>query len=291
MYMMSKKAVQSDNCQYQQPLASGKPPPSRSLAHGAGGVIASLPMYDWPEFRAATDAWWQAIARRLDASVPLTRIADYASLWRNSDLLLSQTCGYPLTHGLSDRLRLVATPHYRAEGCEGPNYRSFVFARRPGPLESFRGGKAAFNASDSMSGMLALKLVFQPFAAGGKFFSGAIETGSHLNSLTALRAGDADICAIDSVCVALARRYRPHDLEGLHIVGQSPSVPGLPLVTASDQVERLRQALNDALADPLLSVIRDQLLLTGQSQLGSRDYQIIVGLEAAMEKAGGLDLS
>ena len=221
----------------------------------------------------------------------LTRIADYPQVWENPGLLLSQTCGYPLTHKFSGRLRLVATPHYRAEGCEGPNYRSFIFARRPGPLASFRGGKAAFNASDSMSGMLALKLVFQPLATGGKFFSGAVETGSHLNSLAALRMDDADICAIDSVCVALARRYRPGDLEGLHIVGQSPLVPGLPLVTASDEVERLRLALHDALADPHLAVIRDQLLLIGQSSLGSRDYQRIVDLEVAMEKAGGLDLS
>lgn len=272
-------------------MASGKPSLSQAQAHGAGGVIASLPMYDWPEIRAATDAWWEAIARRLGTAVTLTRVADYPQVWENPGLLLSQTCGYPLTHKFSGRLRLVATPHYRAEGCEGPNYRSFIFGRRPGPLESFRGSRAAFNAIDSMSGMLALKLVFQPFATGGRFFSGAIGTGSHLNSLAALRAGDADICAIDSVCVALARRYRPGDLEGLHIVGQSPLVPGLPLVTASDEVERLRLALHDALADPHLAAIRDQLLLIGQSPLGPRDYQRIVDLEVAMEKAGGLDLS
>jgi hypothetical protein len=28
-------------------------------------MIASLPMYDWPEVREATDAWWAGLARHL----------------------------------------------------------------------------------------------------------------------------------------------------------------------------------------------------------------------------------
>ncbi|MBM3520133.1 MAG: hypothetical protein FJX63_05085 [Alphaproteobacteria bacterium] len=253
-------------------------------------VIASLPMYDWPEIEAATNAWWEAIAKRLGTPVPLTRIADFASLWRRPELVLSQTCGYPFTHGYADTLRLVATPHYRAEGCQGPNYRSFVFARRAGPLASFRGAVAAINSPDSMSGMLALKLVFQPLASAGKFFSRTVVSGSHLNSLAALRAGDADICAIDAVCLGLARRYRPRDLEGLHVIAQSPMAPGLPLVTIGGDVESLRRALAEAFADPLLADTRDQLLLTGHSYLGPSDYQTILDLEAAMEGAGGLEL-
>lgn len=253
-------------------------------------MIASLPMYDWPEIEAATDAWWEAIARRLGARAPLTRTADFASLWRRPDLVLSQTCGYPFTHGYSDTLRLVATPHYRAEGCEGPNYRSFVFARRAAPLASFQGAVAAINSTDSMSGMLALKLVFQPLASAGTFFARTVVSGSHLNSLAALRAGDADICAIDAVCLGLARRYRPRDLDGLHIVAQSPMAPGLPLVTTGGDVARLRRALAGAFADPLLAETRDQLLLTGHSYLGAPDYQRILDLEAAMERAGGLEL-
>jgi hypothetical protein len=28
-------------------------------------MIATLPMYDWPEVREATDAWWAGLARHL----------------------------------------------------------------------------------------------------------------------------------------------------------------------------------------------------------------------------------
>src|SRR4051812_44825067 len=118
-------------------------------------MIASLPMYDWPEIRAATDAWWSGIARHLGIDIPLQRVNEYASLWRKPDLLLSQTCGYPFTHGLRDAVQFVATPHYCAEGCTGAAYSSLIFAReKVEDLGTLRGAVAAVNSSDSMSGML-----------------------------------------------------------------------------------------------------------------------------------------
>ncbi len=85
--------------------------------------------------------------------------------------LFSQACGYPFTHEFKDLLKYIATPHYAVPGCQGANYCSFIFARFDQPLDSFRGGIAAVNNPDSMSGMLALKLVFAPFATEGKFFA------------------------------------------------------------------------------------------------------------------------
>src|SRR5260221_137779 len=162
-------------------------------------MIASLPMYDWPEVREATDRWWRGIASHLGVSLALSRDEDYASVWRRSGLLLSQTCGYPFTHEFKGKLKLVATPHYGADGCEGPNYRSIIFARETKPLAAFRGCIAGVNGPDSMSGMLALKLVFQPLAREGRFFAKTIETGGHIASMKAVREGLVDVCAIDAV--------------------------------------------------------------------------------------------
>ena len=36
-------------------------------------MIASLPMYDWPEVREATDLWWNGIARHLKTAISLSR--------------------------------------------------------------------------------------------------------------------------------------------------------------------------------------------------------------------------
>lgn len=253
-------------------------------------MIAALQMYDWPELRQATDFWWQGLARHIGTDVPLSRPADYTAPWFRDDLLFAQTCGYPFTHALGGQVRYVATPHYAAEGCTGADYCSIIFAREQKPLEAFRNSVAAVNTPDSMSGMLALKLVFAPHAHQGQFFARAVETGGHLASLSAVQQGRADVCAIDCVCVALARRYRPAALEGLVEIARSPAVPGLPWITRAGDPQAIRLGLLRAFDDRELAAARDALLLVGYSQLPPSAYDRITSLEGAMQKAGDLAL-
>jgi ABC-type phosphate/phosphonate transport system substrate-binding protein len=257
-------------------------------------MIATLQMYDFPECAAATEAFWAAVARRLGVVVPLSRLAHHTMAWDRPDLLFSQTCGYPFTHAYAGKLQIVATPHYQAEGCEGPLYRSILFAREAKPLEDFRDGVAAFNNRDSMSGMLALKLAFGPLARSGQFFTRAVETGGHLASLAAVREGTADVAAIDCVTVAYARSFRPAALEGLIEVGRTAPVPALPFVTRGGasvaEVARLREALAEVFTDEQLRGTRDTLRLHGFSVLSAEDYAVIPRLESAMEQQGGLTL-
>ena len=253
-------------------------------------MIAALQMYDWPEVRQATEIWWQGIARYLGTDVPLSRPEDYTSPWQRSDLLFAQTCGYPFTHALQGKVSYVGTPHYTADGCDGPEYCSIVVAREMKPLTAFRNGIAAVNTPDSMSGMLALKLVFAPLAEKERFFASALETGGHLASLAAVQSGQADVCAVDCVCVEMARRYRPSALKGLVEIARSPQVPGLPWITKAGNAEKIRSALRRAFADPELAEPREALLLTGFSELPARSYDRIIDLENEMEGAGGLRL-
>jgi ABC-type phosphate/phosphonate transport system substrate-binding protein len=254
------------------------------------GMIATLPMYDWPEVRSATDAWWEGLSRHMGAEVALLRSDDYAATWLRDDLLFSQTCGYPFTHGLTGKVKLVATPHYAVDGCDGAFYQSIVFARKHAPPQGFRGATAAVNTPDSMSGMLAMKLVFAPHAEQGHFFGKVIETGGHLRSIDAVREGRADVCAVDAVCVGLARAYRPDCLKGLVEIARSPMVPGLPFITRSGDPAQLRQTLARAFADPKLAAVRNQLFLSGFSVMEPGDYMRITRLEAEMEASGGLNL-
>ena len=240
---------------------------------------ASLPMYDWLEIRPFTDQFWACFAQHADLRGILNRSGTFDSLWRAPDLDFSQACGYPLTHEFRDTLNYVATPYYSCAGCYNGTYSSFIFAREAQTIEHFRRKVAAVNSLDSMSGMLALKTVVAPFVQGGKFFSRSIITGGHLNSLKAVREGEADICAIDAVCVALAEKYRPQDLEGLEIIAQSPMVPSLPYVTRAQKPEHLRAALDKTFADPTLKQVREALLLGGFSNLGVEAYNRITELE------------
>jgi ABC-type phosphate/phosphonate transport system substrate-binding protein len=253
-------------------------------------MIATLPMYDWPEVAEATDTFWRALAQRLGVNHPLDRSIDYRDSWRRPDLVFSQTCGFPLSHEFRGILDYVATPHYAAEGCSGPNYSSFIFARENQPLEAFRNTTAAINTPDSMSGMLALKLVFQPLARERRFFGKAIMTGGHVNSLVAVRDGKADICAIDAVMVGLARRHRPELLQGLVPVANSPLVPSLPFVTRAGDPIKLRAALADVFLDPAFTNARNILLLNGFSILDTSAYDIIAAHETRMQGHGGITL-
>lgn len=247
-------------------------------------------MYDWPEIREDTEAWWSGIARHLGSTVPLSHPADYMASWERPDLLFSQTCGYPFTHALKGKVTYLATPHYEADGCDGPSYCSMIFAREKRPLEAFRGSTAAVNTPDSMSGMLALKLVFAAHAEQGQFFARAILSGGHRKSLAAVREGRADVCAIDAVCVALAKRYAPQDLEGLVEVARSPSVPALPYITNRGDAETLRHALRAACDDPSLARTRERLLIEDVQPITEDRYSLITDYEKEMERSGGLTL-
>jgi ABC-type phosphate/phosphonate transport system substrate-binding protein len=265
--------------------------------------VFSLPMYDWPQVRAATDAWAHGIARHLrghgfaEAPLELIRQDEYQQLWNAPDLLLSQSCGYPLTHEYEKALVPVITPHYSVEGCSGPAFSSFIFVRAAdsvGSLPDLRGRTCVYNDRTSMSGMLALKLLFAPHAASGDFFSRAIESGSHVKSLEAVQRGIADVCSIDAICVGLARRYRPELLSGLIEIARSPLVPGLPYVTSaacsSDKLRQLRRALAAAFDDPDLREAREALFLSGHSILDRNDYTIIANLEREVKRRGDLIL-
>ncbi|MGE0653812.1 MAG: phosphate/phosphite/phosphonate ABC transporter substrate-binding protein [Alphaproteobacteria bacterium] len=262
-------------------------------------MLASLPMYDLPEAAAATAAWWQGLARAFRAEgvadVPdrLTAPVSIRDHWRRPDLLFSQTCGYPLTHGLAGRVRLVATPAYAARGCSGARYCSLLIVAEGSPainLADLRGRRCAFNGKDSQSGYNVLRAMAAPLARGARFFASATETGGHRASIAAVARGEADLCAVDCVTHALLARHAPSALSGTRVLGESPPAPGLPYVTAGDAdddlVARLRAGLDRALADPSLVAARDDLLIVGAEALPLTAYGVLVEMETAAMETG-----
>ncbi|WP_026060670.1 phosphate/phosphite/phosphonate ABC transporter substrate-binding protein [Pseudaminobacter salicylatoxidans] len=128
--------------------------------------IAALPMYDWPEARAETDAEWVRVREALrgagiDAPENLARrnadmppvpggirdvkgnvIApdpaslppdefDLPTLWRHPGLLFAQTCWGPMELGLASHVRVVGQPDYSGfEGGQGKLYSSVLLMRK-----------------------------------------------------------------------------------------------------------------------------------------------------------------
>jgi ABC-type phosphate/phosphonate transport system substrate-binding protein len=129
-------------------------------------TIAALPMYDWPESRADTDAEWAGLHARLakagiDAPEKIVRrnrdlpavpggirdgegsmIApdpatlppdelDFQTLWKHPALLLAQTCWGPMEEGLEKHVTVVGQPSYDGiEGGRSELYSSAIVMRR-----------------------------------------------------------------------------------------------------------------------------------------------------------------
>jgi ABC-type phosphate/phosphonate transport system substrate-binding protein len=264
------------------------------------GPVASLPMYDHPAVRPAMDIWWASLAgalsaRGIAAPSSLDYRAAYADVWLEPSLVLSQTCGYPFVTRLRGRVQLVATPVYRAPGCEGARYRSVLVVRDDDPaqaLAGLRGRRAAFNGTDSQSGHNALRRAVAPLASQGRFFSCVFATGSHLASAIAVASGTADLCAIDCVTWAMLRRHEAELVKGLRILGHTPSAPGLPLVAGSaTPLDDVRKAIAAVVADPELAATREALLLEGVEYLDAADYDEILLMEQQARTLGYPDLA
>ena len=75
-------------------------------------------------------------------------------------------------------------------------------------LVAFRGSVAAINGENSNSGMNLFRAAIAPIAMGA-FFAKVVATGSHVASLRAVAAGEADLAAVDCVSFALITREQP----------------------------------------------------------------------------------
>ncbi|WP_258536614.1 phosphate/phosphite/phosphonate ABC transporter substrate-binding protein [Pantoea dispersa] len=212
--------------------------------------IISLPMYDidHPSTLAMTSVLTRLLAKR-GVQAEVQWHDDLLPHWRDDNLLLSQTCGYPLVALLPD-VQLVGTFQSNAPGCHDLRYRSWLVARQEDEnlsLADFRGRRAVCNSNDSHSGYNSLRYVVAPLAQDGKFFATTRFSGSHRQSLAALRAGQADLAAIDCITWALLRKYRPQELQGLAIIGETRLCAALPLITSAKTdsllLEKLRSTL------------------------------------------------
>ena len=255
--------------------------------------LAALPMYDLPELRPATDAWWRGLARAFrrqgikEVPEALDRGERRGAAARDGRLLFGQCCGYDLIRR-PEALTLVATPVYRSPHCRGAQYRSLIVvgdASSATRLQDLRGGRCVINMACSHSGHTALRHAIAPLAEGqGRFFRVVEVSGSHADSLARVRSGRADCTSVDCVTYALLARHRPAALTGLRVLVESAPAPGLPYVTAAgaddDLLARLRGGLRQALGDPALAAARDALLIEGIEVLPRRAYARIEAMEA-----------
>jgi ABC-type phosphate/phosphonate transport system substrate-binding protein len=261
--------------------------------------VASLGMYDAPALRGANDALWSTLADRLRLAgiegVPdrLDRARPLEDIWADPNLLLAQTCGYPLATAWRDRLRYVATPRYSAPGCEGASHRSRIVIRRDDTAEALamlRGRRAAVNDPSSNTGMNLLRAAVTPFAIDGRFFGSVIETGSHFASAQAVASGVADVAAIDGITFTHLECVEPTLTHQLRTLAWSAASPGLPLVTSavttSEELRLIRRAIQAAVRDAENAAVLRTLLIGGVEVLRRGRYDVLKTVEQRSVRRG-----
>lgn len=259
-------------------------------------------MYDLPDLREATDAWWSGLARALrsegieDVPEALVRTPNSEDVWSSDELLLSQTCGYSMVTRWRGRLTYVATPCYKARGCHGPLYSSVILvpaASQAQTLEELRGLRCVINGYGSHSGCNALRATIASLARDGRFFGSVVVSGSHAQSIAMLERGEADATAIDCVVYALLTRFRSELSDSVRIVGRTVSAPVGPYVTRrdvpEDLVRQLQRGLARAIEDPDLAAARQALLLDRFEIIPSERYDDMTRLEREASECGYSD--
>jgi ABC-type phosphate/phosphonate transport system substrate-binding protein len=214
-------------------------------------------MYPFAALRSSYDRYWTAV-HGIASEVPsrLDWELDLRESWTSPDLVVAQTCGWPLiTHlaaGPEPLVRVVGAFEPMVEGAEGHRYRSVLVAREHRDIGGFAGTRAAVNSADSLSGWVSL--LAATAGSEGTWNGPVIWTGAHLESVRAVHEQRAEVASIDSVSWAHIRRWFPELADELVEVGFGPLVPTLPVITrgsASDELlEALRTALIGAFDDP-----------------------------------------
>ncbi len=221
------------------------------------GRYAELLMYVAPyEVQQANENWLAQIFQKLEVTRLSAQDLSLMQLWLAPELLLTQTCGYPLMTRLRGQVTVIGRPRYELPDATGGKHCSLLLTREDNPrvtLQDFLGSRAVLNESGSNSGMNLLRQRLAPYQQNGQFFAHVQYSGSHRESLRWLREDLADLAAVDSVTFAYLARFASHEVAGLRVVERSAESPCLPYIGAvgmsEKDVEHLREVMNQALRE------------------------------------------
>lgn len=159
-------------------------------------------------------------------------------------------CGL-LTGDLIDAGRLdaeiVAAPVF--VGQTEPVYHSVIVCRQnfgAGSLADAAGGRLAINERESWSGHHGLVAHLRGIGTSIDTFSEIVHTGSHRNSVAAIRAGDADVAAIDNTVWDHLVATTDHTV-GLTVIEHTADWPAPPFSLRRDLETETRNKLRNAL--------------------------------------------
>ena len=245
----------------------------------------SYPMYELPEMQVSLGKWWSAICQRLEQqginapeslSDPEGDLFEY---WLRPDLLLSQTCGFPLVSQLKSNVKLIGSPVFSSPGCDGPNYCSYYIVHKNDSrttLKDYQGARFTYNGTDSQSGFNAVRVNLIEQGLPIPYFGENLLSGGHRNSILNVGKGAAEICAVDCVTHSLLQMHQPYVLKNTRILAQTKLTPGLPFITSintdDDVIGELFNAIKETCLDKSMQGINRDLQIKDIEKVSLDSY-------------------
>ena len=266
-------------------------------------LTASLPMYNLPEMAGRNAAFWEALSKEMRAqklaSIPPDLVFSRAAVPDaiGSEVLFSQTCGYPLQTIYSGQFAFLGVPTYDFPGCGPSTHRAFVIVGKESPyrtIEDLRGARFALNSIHSNSGMNLPRLLLARQGIKAPFFGTVVVTRSHTESIRQVQAGDLDAASIDCVTYGFFKELCPDKVSAIRVLAETPESPAIPFVTSiatpSDQIEKLRAALFRVANDPAYRPVLDGLHIKTITAVDPSDYARVVAYEREAVERGYAEL-
>ncbi|NVZ70215.1 phosphate/phosphite/phosphonate ABC transporter substrate-binding protein [Pseudomonas costantinii] len=253
---------------------------------------AELLMYVAPEqVQQANQQWLALIFERLNLRRRDAGHLDLHGLWLAPELLVTQTCGYPLMTQLRGQVRVIGRPRYELTHSSNGGHCSLLLTHDDNPcttLADFYNSRGVINGHDSNSGMNLLRERLAPLQRGGRFFASVDISGAHRESLRWLREKCADLAAIDSVTYDYLARFSPQEVAGLRIVTYSAPSPTLPYIgplgLSDEGLKQIREAMNLALQD--LPQVVETLGIQEVLPANEDDYHVLLDYQRQAASAG-----
>lgn len=243
---------------------------------------------------------WQALSatitpelEALYGEIEPLKFATSDEILKNPQLLIGQTCGFPLVTRYNTILKPVCVAQFDTDGCQGPEYSSVILVScdsEINSLEDARGRSAIINGTDSNSGMNVFRaMVTSKREAGKPFFSNTLLSGSHRASLQAVSERKADIASIDCVTFAYLKSFSPELVAKVKVLEYSDFTMGLPFVVSTSREKALTPAyIVDLLNTGLHSLSaqhRERLRINTFSEAAFEDYTPIAEMNNAARRA------
>lgn len=249
-------------------------------------------MYVAPgEVRQANEQWLAEVCRILGVIRRKAEWPGLDSLWLAPQLLLTQSCGYPLMTRLRGQVKVIGRPSHDLPHASGGNHHSLLLSREGDGrslLAEYYGSAGVINEDTSNTGMNLLRQRLLALRKEGRFFAAVGRSGGHRESLRWLRERRADLAAVDSITFAYLSRFAPAEVTGLKIVALSAQSPCLPYIGSVGltevQVLLIRQAMNQALLD--LPWVRSVLGIDSVLPAAQADYEVVLSYEQQARAAG-----